>query len=123
MSKNLLISLANALLALLLFKILRKFEYPTWFFVGMLLSFYMFVLFFAAERLKFAAIIILLAFLQKLFYKSFHYFVSIAFHAQSLFALALIGIHAVTKKNLLPNIFKFRIFLPLFLLPVSFQYF
>jgi len=111
-SKNLLISLANALLALLLFKILRNFKYPTWFFVGMLLSFYMFVLFFAAERLKFAAIVILVAFFYKNFFtRAFIILLASLFHAQSLFALALIGIHAVTRKNLLPNIFKFGNFL------------
>ena len=108
-SKNLLNSLANALLALLLFKMLRKYKYPTWFFVGMLFSFYMFVLFFAAERLKFAAIVLLVAFFYKNFFtRAFFILLASLFHAQSLFALALIGIHAITRKNLLINIFKFQ---------------
>ena len=121
-SKNLLISLANASLAVLLFKILRKFKYPTWFFVGMLLSFYMFVLFFAAERLKFAAILILIAFFYKTFFtRALIILLASFFHAQSLFVLVLLGIHAVTRNSLLLNIFKLGNFIA-FILIAAFIY-
>lgn len=109
LGKNFLMSVANAFLALILFKLLRKNNYPIWFAIGMLLSFYIFVLFFAAERLKFAAIIVAIAFFYKSFFKrSLIILFATLFHAQALFALALVIIYELTRNSFISNIFKFK---------------
>tara|TARA_Y100000766_G_scaffold285516_1_gene309685 strand:- start:7188 stop:8132 length:945 start_codon:yes stop_codon:yes gene_type:complete len=109
LEKNFLMSAANAFLAFILFKLLRKNNYPIWFAVGVLLSFYIFVLFFAAERLKFAAIIVVVAFFYKSFFKrSLIILFASLFHAQALFVLALVIIYELTRNNFISNIFKFK---------------
>lgn len=108
-SKNIFISLANAILGVLLYKILKKYNYPIWLYVGLMLSFYMFVLFFAAERLKFAAIFVLIAFFYESFFKRcFVILVATLFHAQALFVLALVIIYELTRNTFISNIFKFK---------------
>ncbi len=62
-SKNIFMSISNGILAVLVYKLTRNLDLPIWFFVGIIFSFYALVLFFAAERLKFAAIFVCYAFL------------------------------------------------------------
>ena len=60
--KNVFMSLSNGIFSVLIYKLTVRLNYPKWFFIGLILSFYTLVLFFAAERLKFASIILTLAF-------------------------------------------------------------
>ena len=108
-SKNTYISLSNAILGALLYKLLKKYNYPTWLYIGLILSFYMFVLFFAAERLKFAAIFVIIAFFYKSFLKkSLILLFAAFFHTQAVFALALVIIYEVTRADFISNIFKLK---------------
>ncbi len=108
-SKNIFISLSNAIFGVLLYKLLKKYNYPTWLYVGLILSFYMFVLFFAAERLKFAAIFVTIAFFYKSFLsRSLIILFASFFHSQALFALALVIIYEVTRASFISNIFKLK---------------
>ena len=90
-SKDLIMSIANALLANILFRVLNKFDTSIYLIVFIICTnYYLFVLYFAAERLKFAFIFIFLAYLaNKNIKKKYSYtFLSIITHVQ---VLVIIG--------------------------------
>ena len=119
-SKDTFISVANAILAFLLYKVLRKYRYPKWFIVGMLLSFYMFVLFFAAERLKFGVMFVLIAFLYKTFSaRAAIILIASLFHVQALFALIMLCLHGATRTTFFYNLFKWKNFLSIILIALA----
>ena len=108
-SKNVFMSMSNGLLAVLVYKLTRRLDYPKWFFIGVIFSFYALVLFFAAERLKFAAIIICFAFLcRSLFSKSIILILASIFHLQAIIVLFIVYLHILTRKSFILNLFKIK---------------
>ena len=108
-SKNIFMSISNGILAVLVYKLTRSLDLPIWFFVGIIFSFYALVLFFAAERLKFAAIFICYAFLWRgLFSRSIILILASIFHLQAIIALLLVYLHSLSRKSFILNLFKIR---------------
>jgi len=104
LDKNIFISLSNVVLAFLVFKffIINKVD-KFLAFIFVISNFYILVLYFSAERLKFAIIFLLLVLLIKS-KNLFYFFVPLSFH------LSIAIIYVVTlSKEIIYNLLKFKI--------------
>jgi hypothetical protein len=126
-SKNIVMSIANALLANILFRVLKKLNTSIYIIVFIICTnYYLFGLYFAAERLKFAFIFLFLAFLidENVKRKYLFLFLSFISHIQVLVILAS-SLFANTIEGLLIFVKKFkfkfnpRILVVIFVLGVS----
>lgn len=125
-SKDLVMSIANALLANIIFRVLNKLNASVYIIVFIICTnYYLFALYFAAERLKFSFIFLFLAFLagKNLKKKYLYLFLSFISHVQvlviiasSLFANIIEGVLIFLKKFKFKFKFKPRILIAIFAL-------
>jgi len=109
-SKDIIMSIANALLANILFRVLKKLNTSIYLIVFIICTnYYLFALYFAAERLKFAFIFLFLAFLsdKNVNKKYLYLFLSLISHIQVLVIMAS-NFFANTIQGLLIFVKRFK---------------
>jgi len=90
-SKSTLMSFSNALLSVLFYQFIKDRKYAWLILIFFLLNYYTSVIFFAAERLKFAVIALLIIYkVKKLYWRELALFIPSLFHFQYLLILPII---------------------------------